>query len=958
MTHSPPGTADQGGRKAGKWTDGQVQCAKESREKGGGTEKEAGVRVDRASEIGGKERGEERERAIDLRRAGSDGGQIVDGERRGQERADGLDNGLSKGEGLERGRTDSWRETGEPAGRLLDSCQAGKRGENQTDVEHCAGEALGSSGGRSEKCVPATEIRSQSPVITEAQNRGSTIHGRPRGSLGESIQVLQLELAQMQASSSWATRSLFPGITGELNRAEFIRAMTNRVVTLSSGCDTAEKVANGLENQAGKGRFLPSEGEEESLRHEATSVGEGLISQQGSAVQGLSDHALVQGLAEKEPNIATQKEMGSAGPGVLRPTGKTGEAHARQFLADFLELEGEADWMTSREAYLKQKALSAANERRRLTGERKRPPSGESIPECVEVLEEEGVVGKVEEERRSRMLSVFTLQESGGGQGVVKGEGRQVRRKWEPKLVESAAEKGVVSSTGRSVERNPERPEPRESHDRNGRAKERNGEGSGRDGQAKEWEEAAVGDQKSREKDDLTARLAAEVAALRARLAAKDAEIMRIRETEVVKEQRFKKVKALEAVVPFSSPLMVPSESVSKGKELGRGHAAGELQERSNGTEWDGAQRNGMDGTEGAPGERGTEPVTHGAARSSEMGGGQTVEQGRRESIRGSSLAWEFVPPESGAAPTYERSVQKPNRPRGDPSEPPAASHRKAPPPPPRRSSPVRNDAPSFAFGAAELGSVNMGSVNTASAKGPCNLEGSNQRRRGSIYRGESAFMDIPLEREVSQDSLNVGGEVTRARPISRDVHVDTTGYVARPGEPRDRPRATSREREREASSLQPIIRVPYALPGESGISAARVWEAYQVSRTQTPLLKPPSRQHLEHARTSRAEAWLTTAYRQSGLGPPTSQEAVMLRPVDVGKRAAALGQQDRAGFSRGLEREGFVRGLDCARGPSALSLEEQSILASLQRLDVRLQDVTRKDQGASCSELLILQLY
>jgi hypothetical protein len=947
MTHSPPGTADQGGRKGGKWTDFESEHAQESREKAGEKEREADARVDRASEISGKERGrEETEVAVDLGRTGSNGGQIVEGERRGQERADGLVNGLSKGEGLERGRPDSWRESVEPAGALLDSCQAGKRVGSRTHIKHCVGEALGVTGGQSETCEPVTEIRSQSPVVTEAQNRGSTSHGRPRGSLGESIQVLQLELAQMQASSTWATRSLFPGNTVELSRAEFIRAMTNRGVTPSSGCDAAEKVANGLENKAGNGRSLSSEREgakEEGLERKEASAGEVFFSNQGLAGQRLLHHGSAkqglsnQGLGEERTELAGQKEMGSAGPSALRPTGKTGGVHARQSMADFLELEGEADRMASREAYLKQKALTAANERRRLTSERKRPPSGVSIPECMEVFEGEGGVAEVEEQSRSRKLSVFTLPEGGGKQRGVKGEQKQVRRKWETKLEEGAAEKGVVSTTGGSAERNSEERESRESHDRNGRAEERNGKANGRNGQATDWEDGIVGDRKGEEKGDLTARLAAEVAALRARLAAKDAEIMRIRDTEVAKEQRAQKERTTEAgtaVLPLStSPLMAPGR-VSPRRGLGKGRVTGELQKRSDQTEWDGADgTNGTDGTDEVPGEKVTEPVTHSSSRLAEKGGRQTGEEGKSGPVRGGSLAWEFVPPESGAACAFDRSVLKPARPRVGPPEPAATSNGE--PVPLWRSGPVREDA----FGAAEPGCVNMKSMRTASSMRPVNLDGLNQRSRRSSSRMESSFVERPPEKEVSQDSLNVAGELTRARPISRDVHVDTTGHVARPGEPRDKPRATSREREREASSLQPIIRVPYALPGESGISAARVWEAYQVSRAPTPLLKPPSRLHSEHARTSRPEAWLPTAYRQSELEPPTSQEAAMLRPVDVAMRAAALGRRDRAGFGRGLER---------ARGPSALSLEEQSILASLQRLDVRLQDVTRRDPGAS----------
>lgn len=791
-------------------------------------------------------------------------------------------------------------------------------------------------------------LRTRSPVVREDSGQTANYSG-PRGGLGASMQVLQLELAQMQALSSWATGRPVSGRAGSPRRG----GESAREVALGSGWGDQTRAEEGLNVQRLENSNRVTE-EDEGLQ---IAFAERIKSNREAS----SSTPVVTTVGKWEPGSGERRRFSAdEDPGEARE--RPVQVPGRQSLADFLALEAKADRVASREAFLKQRALSAANERRRLTEGKRRPGSGESIPECVEVSEE--VSSGEEKGKLERRLSEFTpLRREGDGVSVnVRSEEAQSKSEtWhkEDNGREETLEKATHLSKPLKVKGGPETGEGKESTTQN----EMRGDLGRRE----------LSGLRGDEKGDLTARLAAEVVALKARLAAKDAGIMRIRRAE--REPEPTQLESQRCLAEEQNRVLVKDQEVNAREKL-------EV-ERETGTESGWRTERRAEASASKVGRK-AEAETSNSDPSplSENGLLQPKaeairEEGKRGVARRSSLAWEFVPPESAPAIVSHVEGSDWNT---------AVDARSA----------IVTSAEAVASCSATevLRAVDANGIRTRPRSDETQLREagkvvSNDRNRAlrtiakpGRHEGRADVIFAP-DREVSQDSLcpptKAAADVTLfhvAHP--RAPHVQSNKHVPRPGSvldgslnipdaaftslcpilaldvpradgkapcsaalyPREpsfsnrgsvtEERATRaaalvlRERESSPGVIVQGLRVPYALPGESGISAARVWEAFQLSRHQTP----SGRRHADvipsHYNRTPAER---RAYEQVAMQ--------CARSGDVGMTSA--------GATGGSHRP-----------PTALSLEEQSILASLQRLDLKLRGLGENRQGR-CLEKNVL---
>ncbi|GAQ83986.1 hypothetical protein KFL_001710170 [Klebsormidium nitens] len=809
----------------------------------------------------------------------------------------------------------------------------------------------------------------------------------PRGGLRASMQVLQRELAHMHAASSWATSRPVSGSAGspEIAQANCQTSAQDKIPGVGPFESTREKrdseakvawhSSSGRKEGFGQDHSRQRIAKTVELAEDASSLNAELATQEGLTLGNGEQKCSANGPVEAEnrpvegqkrriegetrqiegekETVEGEKRPVDAGKrpvegekrpvdagkrpveGEKRPVG----APERQSLADFLALAVQADRIASREAVLKQRALSAANERRRLTEERRRPMSGERIPECVEILEE--VSGGEETKVAERRLSVFSsLEEKGQRSGVKKGS-------VEPGM-KAEVEKNGVAGKARDEDSQNERETAAF-----GLSDAVHQDDESRADKREISKQVEPGREKGGEKGDLTARLAAEVAALKARLAAKDAEIMRIRRAERVPDgAESTSGRNPKPSMSDHDPIMEVNRTAGSNSEAERKAQAEPQAKRVSGLAPESgaatrreAQREetGVPETDSAPLERGG--VSERRKETETMAT-------RRAVVRGGSLAWEFVPPERGSAVNLSANAHRDSADVSSPTMPRAE---------PEVISAVETDR-----------FYPRPRLDEARLQTPANTWGS-QRNRASgagvemgLCRGDGESADVIRlpKREVSQDSLCPPRDAPSKLDDVSNPHVARSGavqgfstrHVARPSSWRDGsvdvpnpvvPKALRREsldfpgfepRPATFSQPEPSIsnrvsfsggretrtgtffqgpRVPYALPGESGISAARVWDAFQMSRHQTP----SGRRHSDVAPSP------AIAYGQRPAYEPVAPQR--RHPGDVGMTSAAA-----TGGSH--------------RPPTALSLEEQSILASLQRLDIKLRGLAEVGQSAN----------
>lgn len=822
--------------------------------------------------------------------------------------------------------------TAGPGGRAAAISDVSNRGDAESgdvssreEVHGRVTSGAGSSGddrsradGSADKVVATT--------VGDVSGKKSATHSGPRGGLRASMQVLQRELAHMHASSNWATSRLVLGSAGSPETVGSDRQTSAREDNSGVGWMDAARVRLDSEGNVpadhflgGRDGFGPNQNQSQGGVARTGDLGRGASSSNDELV---TDRKCDPGISGRSPCFEAEKI----------PVG----APERQSLADFLALEVQADRMAGREAFLKQRALSAANERRRLTEARKRPGSGDSIPECVEVAEE----GSGGEEGRGpeRRLSVFTPPEKEGQRNGAE------KQTLEPVRRGEVTERGAANDNGEGMEwRN------RAESAAPGICDTGNAEGKSGTNKRGDSGLAESGREKGGEKGDLTARLAAEVAALKARLAAKDAEIMRIRRAERPSEAAVSTSgRNAKTSMPEHNPIIkrIPiagdaeAEAERKSQTEAEAEAEVELAAKSEAA----TRSEGRGGETGFP-EAESAPSGRNGVRERKKEAEYKAE--KRAVVRGGSLAWEFVPPERGSAVDLPVAVRNDSGHVMDlQAESEAFSTVQSDPFYPR----ARTDESRLQTPAATRGRVE-------------NRAAGGEPKRGVLTTDWNLTeVTCAPNREVSQDSLcpprgapaeisDVSGPHV-ARPGAMQGF--STRHVPRPNSVRDgsldvprpvlsnarhrdilgfpgaepRPEAFSQpepsvsnrvsfavERETRPESFLQGPRVPYALPGESGISAVRVWEAFQMSRHQTP----SGRRH------SDVTPSLATAYGQRPAYEPIAPQ----------RRHSGNPVMTSAAATGGVHRP-----------PTALSLEEQSILASLQRLDLKLRGMAESSQG------------